>query len=88
MLQGQTSYYRNSHVGQWRYYPLTKDMTPKTIDWDMFLGHKFKIVDGAAARADAEGDAVRPGRVRRSGAATGRSAAACSPTCSSTRRRT
>jgi predicted dehydrogenase len=41
VMQGQTSYFRNSLVGQWRYYPLTKEMTPKTIDWDMWLGHKF-----------------------------------------------
>lgn len=46
VLQGQTSYYRNSSVGQWRYYPLKKDMTPKTIDWDMWLGHATKGVDG------------------------------------------
>jgi predicted dehydrogenase len=43
VLQGQTSYYRNSSVGQWRYYPLKKDMTPKTIDWDMWLGYKFDV---------------------------------------------
>ncbi|HEY7313944.1 MAG TPA: Gfo/Idh/MocA family oxidoreductase [Gemmataceae bacterium] len=43
VLQGQTSYYRNSSVGQWRYYPLTKEMTPKTIDWSMWLGHKFDV---------------------------------------------
>ncbi len=43
VLQGQTSYYRNSSVGQWRYYPIKKDMTPKTIDWDMFLGYKFDV---------------------------------------------
>src|SRR3954471_17058037 len=47
VLQGQTSYYRNSSVGQWRYYPLKKDMTPKTINWDMWLGHQFPGVDGA-----------------------------------------
>ena len=46
VLQGQTSYYRNSSVGQWRYYPLTKEMSPSTIDWDMWLGHKFQTVDG------------------------------------------
>lgn len=46
VLQGQTSYYRNSSVGQWRYYPLKKEMTPKTIDWDMWLGHAHKGVDG------------------------------------------
>src|SRR5207245_618551 len=37
--------FRNSSVGQWRYYPLKKDMTPAKIDWDMWLGHKFKSVD-------------------------------------------
>jgi predicted dehydrogenase len=45
VLQGQTSYYRNSSVGQWRYYPLTREMTPQTIDWNMWLGHAFKGVD-------------------------------------------
>jgi predicted dehydrogenase len=43
VLQAQTRYYRNSDVGQWRYYPLTKEMSPKTIDWEMFLGHKFDV---------------------------------------------
>jgi len=43
VFQGTTSYYRNSSVGQWRYYPLTKSMTPKTVDWDMWLGNKFEI---------------------------------------------
>jgi predicted dehydrogenase len=43
VMQGQTSYYRNSKVGQWRYYKLSKDMNPKTIDWDMFLGYKFDV---------------------------------------------
>src|SRR3954454_22422399 len=43
VMQGQTSYYRNSNIGQWRYYPLTKDMTPKTVDWKMFLGTEFGL---------------------------------------------
>ena len=43
VLQGQTSYYRNSSVGQWRYYPIKKDMTPKTIDWKRWLGHDFDV---------------------------------------------
>ncbi len=43
VFQGQTSYFRNYIGGQWRYYPLKQDMTPKTIDWDMWLGHKFEI---------------------------------------------
>ena len=38
VMQGQTHYYRNSSVGQWRYYRLRKDMTPTAIDWNMFLG--------------------------------------------------
>jgi predicted dehydrogenase len=43
VLMGQTSYFRNSDVGQWRYYSLTKNMNPSTIDWDMFLGYKFDV---------------------------------------------
>jgi predicted dehydrogenase len=46
VAQAQTSYYRNSIVGQWRYYRLYKEMNPKTIDWEMFLGHKFSIKPG------------------------------------------
>jgi predicted dehydrogenase len=43
VAQAQTQYYRNSNVGQWRYYRLWKEMNPKTIDWTRFLGHGFKI---------------------------------------------
>jgi predicted dehydrogenase len=43
VMQAQTSYYRNSSVGQWRYYALKKDMTPKTVDWKMFLGTEFGL---------------------------------------------
>jgi predicted dehydrogenase len=43
VAQAQTSYYRNSLVGQWRYYPLKEGMTPQTIDWDMWLGHRFNV---------------------------------------------
>jgi predicted dehydrogenase len=43
VMQGQTSYYRNSDGGQWRYYGLSKDMNPKTIDWKMFLGTDFGL---------------------------------------------
>jgi predicted dehydrogenase len=43
VLMYQTSYFRNSDVGQWRYYDLTKDMTPKNIDWKMFLGTEFNL---------------------------------------------
>ena len=43
VLQYQTEFFRNSDVGQWRYYELTKDMTPKNIDWRMFLGTEFDL---------------------------------------------
>ena len=46
VAQAQTSYYRNSLEGQWRYYRLYKEMNPKTIDWNMFLGHKFEVTKG------------------------------------------
>jgi predicted dehydrogenase len=46
VLQGQTSYFRNSSVGQWRYYPLTREMSPTTVDWNLWLGHQHKGVDG------------------------------------------
>jgi predicted dehydrogenase len=46
VAQAQTQYYRNSDVGQWRYYKLTRDMTPSTVDWDMFLGHDFSVMSG------------------------------------------
>jgi predicted dehydrogenase len=43
VLMYQTSFFRNSDVGQWRYYELTADMTPKNIDWPMFLGTEFSL---------------------------------------------
>jgi predicted dehydrogenase len=45
VAQGQTSYYRNSDVGQWRYYHLRKDMTPQNINWKMFLGTEFGLAN-------------------------------------------
>ncbi len=38
VLSFQTEFFRNSDVGQWRYYKLDKEMTPKTINWKRFLG--------------------------------------------------
>jgi predicted dehydrogenase len=38
VLGFQTEYFRNSAVGQWRYYQLTKEMSPTTIDWKRWLG--------------------------------------------------
>ncbi len=43
VLMYQTSYFRNSDMGQWRYYDLTEDMNPKNIDWQMFLGTEFNL---------------------------------------------
>lgn len=43
VLQYQTEFFRNSDMGQWRYYGLSEDMTPKNIDWDMFLGTEFDL---------------------------------------------
>jgi predicted dehydrogenase len=43
VLQYQTEFFRNSDLGQWRYYPLTPDMTPRNIDWKMFLGSEFGL---------------------------------------------
>ena len=40
VLMYQTEYFRNSNVGQWRYYKLTESMTPKAIDWKRWLGVK------------------------------------------------
>ncbi len=35
--------FRNDARGQWRYYRLAKEMTPKTVAWDLFLGHGFEV---------------------------------------------
>src|SRR4051812_3254496 len=60
VLMGQTSYFRNSDVGQWRYYTLTKDMNPQTVDWGMFLGHAFRI-EGQRLGAAPKGGPFGPG---------------------------
>jgi len=46
VAHAQTGFFRNDVRGQWRYYRLAAEMTPKSIDWDMFLGHGFEL-DGA-----------------------------------------
>ena len=38
VLMYQTEYFRNSAMGQWRYYKLTEHMSPKTINWKLWLG--------------------------------------------------
>jgi predicted dehydrogenase len=44
VLMYQTEYFRNSAEGQWRYYKLSPTMTPKTINWNTWLG----VEDGLA----------------------------------------
>lgn len=43
VLQYQTEFFRNSEMGQWRYYGLNEKMTPKNIDWKTFLGTEFDL---------------------------------------------
>ena len=38
VLMYQTEFFRNSSMGQWRYYRLEKEMTPDNIDWKRWLG--------------------------------------------------
>jgi len=38
VMMFQTEYFRNSSMGQWRYYELKKEMNPKNIDWKRWLG--------------------------------------------------
>ncbi|MBA4189678.1 MAG: gfo/Idh/MocA family oxidoreductase [Planctomycetaceae bacterium] len=43
VAHAQGGIFRNDARGQWRYYRLAKEMTPKTVNWDLFLGHGFEI---------------------------------------------
>jgi predicted dehydrogenase len=45
VLMFQTEYFRNSDVGQWRYYKLTANMSPKTINWKKWLGVEDGLAD-------------------------------------------
>ena len=40
VLMFQTEFFRNSDMGQWRYYELVPEMTPKTINWRKWLGEE------------------------------------------------
>jgi len=35
--------FRSDPRGQWRFYRLSEAMNPATIDWDLFLGHRFEV---------------------------------------------
>lgn len=44
VLMYQTEFFRNSAMGQWRYYELEPEMNPDNIDWKRWLG----VADGLA----------------------------------------
>lgn len=35
--------FRNDIRGQWRFHRVVPQMTAKTVDWDLFLGHRFEV---------------------------------------------
>jgi predicted dehydrogenase len=35
--------FRSDVRGQWRFYRLAAEMTPRAVDWDLFLGHRFEV---------------------------------------------
>lgn len=37
------SVFRTDPRGMWRFYRTVPSMTPNTIDWDLFLGHRFEV---------------------------------------------
>ncbi len=43
VMQITTAYNRNSNIGQWRYYKLTKEMTPQNINWRRWLGLEYGL---------------------------------------------
>jgi len=45
VLMYQTEFFRNSSMGQWRYYGLDRNMTPDTIDWKRWLGSEEGLAE-------------------------------------------
>ena len=45
VLMYQTEFFRNSSMGQWRYYRLAPEMTPKNIDWKLWLGSEEGLAE-------------------------------------------
>lgn len=43
VAHAQTGAFRNDARGQWRFLRLAECMTPKSVDWDLFLGHQFEF---------------------------------------------
>ncbi|MBA4064612.1 MAG: gfo/Idh/MocA family oxidoreductase [Isosphaera sp.] len=54
VAHAQGGVFRNDARGQWRFYRLAKEMTPKTVDWDLFLGHRFELAGQRLGPAPAE----------------------------------
>ena len=64
IAQGQTGFYRNDVRGFGRYYRLTRRMTPKSIDWKMFLGTGFEVTPGLPLAPDMPFDRAAFGQWR------------------------
>ena len=47
VLMYQTEFFRNSSMGQWRYYRLDREMTPDNIDWKRWLGVEEGLAEDA-----------------------------------------
>ncbi|MCP4776684.1 MAG: Gfo/Idh/MocA family oxidoreductase [Planctomycetaceae bacterium] len=45
VLTYQTEFFRNSAMGQWRYYALEPEMNPKNINWKKWLGVEEGLAD-------------------------------------------
>ena len=43
LSQLQAGAFRNDARGQWRFYRTVEQMNPKTVAWDLFLGHRFEV---------------------------------------------
>jgi predicted dehydrogenase len=43
VAQLQAGAFRNDARGQWRFYRTVESMNPKTVAWDLFLGHRFEV---------------------------------------------
>jgi predicted dehydrogenase len=43
VAQAAGGVFRNDARGQWRFYRLVPQMTARTVDWDLFLGHRFDV---------------------------------------------
>jgi predicted dehydrogenase len=43
VAHAQAGIFRNDARGWWRFYRLAREMTPRTVDWDLFLGHRFEL---------------------------------------------